>query len=186
MAKCFIFTGRNQMNTKATRNPIILIALAFIAAIAFGILSRPGVDAKEITLYLENMAPVAQAHAKWLEDYEALTGLYAVLSQNQKIEELNKLLDHMEEIQIGVDESTPPDILGNIKAKWISECHLILQAVFLLSQGIERNDIEWISEAYELLLEAETTRQQWKEELSNLLIKNDIEIEDTALGVYFD
>jgi hypothetical protein len=174
------------MNTKATRNSIILIALAFTAAIAFGILSRPVVDTKEITHYLENMAPVAQAHAKWLEDYEALTGLYAVLSQSQKIEELNKLLDRMEEIRISVDESTPPEILGNIKAKWSSECHLIIQAVFLLSQGIERNNIDWISEAYELLLEAENKRQQWKEELSNLLIENDIEIEDTALSVYFD
>lgn len=174
------------MNTKATRNSIILIALAFIAAIAFGILSRPGVDTKEITHYLENMAPVAQAHAKWLEDYEALTGLYAVLSQSQKIEELNKLLDQMEEIRISVDESTPPEILGNIKVKWSSECHLIIQAVFLLSQGIERNNIDWISQAYELLLEAENTRQQWKEKLSNLLIENDIEIEDTALSVYFD
>ena len=174
------------MNTKATRNSIILIALAFIAAIAFGILSRPGVDTQEITHYLENMAPVAQAHAKWLEDYEALTGLYAVLSQSQKIEELNKLLDRMEEIQTSVDESTPPDILRNIIAKWNSECHLILQAVFLLSQGIERNNIDWISEAYELLLEAENKRQQWKEELSNLLIENDIEIEDTTLSSYFD
>ncbi len=174
------------MNTKATRNSIILIALAFIAAIAFGILSRPGVDTKEITHYLENMAPVAQAHAKWLEDYEVLTGLYAVLSQSQKIEELNKLLDRMEEIQIGVDESTPPDILENIKVKWGRESVLILQAVFLLNQGIERNNIDWISQAYELLLEADTTRQQWKEELSNLLIKNGIEIEDTALSVYFD
>ena len=174
------------MNTKATRNSIILIALAFIAAIAFGILSKPGVDTQEITLYLESMAPVAQEHTKWLEDYEALTGLYAVLSQSQKIEELNKLLDRMEEIQIGVDESTPPDILENIKVKWGRESVSILQAVFLLSQGIERNNIDWISEAYELLLEAETTRQQWKEELSNLLIENDIEIEDTALSVYFD
>ncbi len=174
------------MNTKATRNSIILIALAFIAAIAFGILSRPGVDTQEITHYLENMAPVAQAHAKWLEDYEVLTGLYAVLSQSQKIEELNKLLDRMEEIRISVDESTPPEILGNIKAKWSSECHLIIQAVFLLSQGIERNNIDWISEAYELLLEAENKRQQWKEELSNLLIENDIEIEDTTLSSYFD
>ena len=172
------------MNTKATRNSIILIALVFIAAIAFGIVSRPGVDTQEMTDYLENMAPVAQAHAKWLEDYGALTGLYAVLSQSQKIEELNKLLDRMEEIQIGVDESTPPEILENIKAKWNSECRLILQAVLLLSYGID--NIDWISQAYELLVEAETTRQQWKEELSNLLIKNDIEIEDTALSVYFD
>jgi hypothetical protein len=174
------------MNTKATRNSIILIALAFIAAIAFGILSRPGVDTQEITHYLENMAPVAQAHAKWLEDYEALTGLYAVLSQSQKIEELNKLLDRMEEIQIGVDESTPPDILENIKVKWGRESVLILQAVFLLSQGIERNNIDWISQAYELLLEAENTRQQWKEELSSFLTNNDIKVEDTALSVYFD
>jgi hypothetical protein len=174
------------MNTKATRNSIILIALAFIAAIAFGILSRPGVDTQEITHYLENMAPVAQAHAKWLEDYEALTGLYAVLSQSQKIEELNKLLDRMEEIQIGVDESTPPDILENIKVKWGRESVLILQAVFLLSQGIERNNIDWISQAYELLLEAENTMQQWKEELSSFLTNNDIKVEDTALSVYFD
>ncbi len=172
------------MNTKATRNPIILVALVFIAAIAFGILSRPGVDTQEITHYLENMAPVAQSHTKWLEDYESLTGLYAVLSQSQKVEELNKLLGRMEEIQIGIDESTPPDILENIKAKWSSECRLILQAVFLLSYGID--NIDWISQAYELLLEAETTRQQWKKELSSFLTNNDIKVEDTAISVYFD
>lgn len=174
------------MNIKATRNSIILITLAFVAAIAFGILSRPRVDTQEIILYLEDMAPVAQAHAAWLEDYETLTGLYAVMSQNQKIEELNKLLDRMEEIQIDIDESTPPDILGNIKTKWNSECHSILQAVYQLILGIERNNIEWISEAYELLLEAENARQQWKEELSNLLNENDIEIESTIFNSYFN
>ncbi len=174
------------MNTKSPRNSIILITLVLIAAIAFGILSRPGVDAQEITHYLESMAPVAQTHAKWLEDYELLTGLYAILSKSQKIQELNKLLDRMEEIQISIDDSNPPDILGNIKAKWGSECHLILQAIFLLNQGIERNNIDWISEAYELLLEAENTRQQWKEELFEFLAKNDIKTEDAAFSVYFD
>lgn len=174
------------MNIKATRNSIVLIALAFVAAITFGILSIPRVDTKEITLYLESMAPLAQAHAQWLEDYEALTGLYAVLSHDQKIEELNKLLNRMEEIQIGIDDSTSPEILENIKAKWNSECRLILQAVFLLKQGIDRNNIDWISEAYELLMEAENKRQQWKEELSNLLDANDIGIEDTTHNSYFN
>ena len=75
------------MNKKAIRNSVILIASAFIAAIAFGILSIPRVDKQEITLYLENMAPVAQSHAQWLDDYEALTGMYAILSHNQKIED---------------------------------------------------------------------------------------------------
>lgn len=172
------------MNSKATRNSIILIAMAFIAAIAFGILSRPGIDTQEITHYLENMAPVDRAHDQWLEDYEVLTGLYTILSQSQKIEELNKLLERMEEIQNDVDKSTPPGILENIKAKWNSECHLILQAFFLLIQGVERNNIEWISEAYELQLEAKNTRLQWKEDLSSFLIKHDIETEDIALSVY--
>ena len=174
------------MNTKATRNSIILVALAFIAAIAFGILSRPGADTQEITEYLEEMAPFAQSHTEWLEDYEALTGMYGILSQSQKVEELNKLLGRMEEIQIGFDASTPPEILENIKVKWNNEAISIQQAIFLLSQGIERNNIDWISQAYELLLEAESTRQQWKDELSDILIKNNIETEDTALSVYFD
>jgi hypothetical protein len=174
------------MNIKATRKSIVLIALAFIAVITFGILSRPSVDTQEITHYLESMAPAVQAHDKWLEDYQLLTELYTVLSQNQKIEELNKLLDRMEGIQAGVDESTPPDILENTKAKWNNECHLTLQAVFLLIQGIKDNNIEWISEAYELLLEAEKTRQQWEEDLSSFLINNDIEIKDTIFSIYFD
>ena len=174
------------MNKKATRNSVILIASAFIAAIAFGILSIPRVDKQEITLYLESMASVAQSHAQWLEDYEALTGMYAVLSHNQKIEELDELLNNMEEIQINIDESTPPEILEYIKVKWSSECRLILQGVFLLKQGIDRNNVDWIIEAYEFLMEAESTRQQWKEELSNLLDENDIEIESTILNSYFN
>ncbi len=174
------------MNIKATRISIAIIALVFIVAIAFGILSRPRVDTQEITNYLENMAPVAQAHSSWLEDYGTLTELYAVMSQSQKIEGLNKLLDRMEEIQIDVDESTPPDILRNVITKWGSECRLILQAVYQLTLGIERTNIEWISEAYELLLEAENTRRQWKDELLNLLNENDINIEDTTLDSYFN
>jgi len=106
------------MNIKATRNSVILVALVFIVAIAFGIFSRPRVDTQEITNYLENTAPVAQAHSDWLEDYETLTELYAVMSQNQKVEALNRLLDRMEKIQIDVDESTPPDVLENIAKKW--------------------------------------------------------------------
>jgi len=174
------------MNIKATRNSVILIALVFIIAIAFGIFSRPQVDTQEITNYLENTAPVAQAHSDWLEDYNTLTELYIVMSQNQKIEALNRLLDRMEKIQIDVDESTPPDVLGNIVTKWGNECRLILQAVFQLSLGVERNNTEWISEAYELLMEAENTRQQWKDELSTLLNENDIKIEDTTLGSYLN
>ena len=174
------------MNIKATRNSVILVALVFIVAIAFGILSRPRVDTQKITNYLENMAPVAQAHSDWLEDYNTLTELYVVMSQSQKVEALNRLLDRMEEIQIDVGESTPPDVLENIVKKWGNECRLILQAVFQLSLGIERNNAEWISEAYELLLEAETTKQQWKDELSTLLNENDIKIEDTALDSYFN
>lgn len=174
------------MNAKATRNSIIIIALVFIVAIAFGILSRPKVDTQEITNYLEDMAPVAQAHSDWLEDYDTLTELYAVMSQSQKIEGLNKLLDRMEKILIDVAESTPPDILENVLTKWDSECHLILQAAYQLTLGIERNNIDWISEAYELLIKAENTRQQWKDELLNLLNENGINVEDTIFNSYFD
>jgi len=170
------------MNKKAIRNSVILIAFVFIVAIAFGILSRPRVDTEEITDYLENMAPVAQAHISWLEDYETLTEKYGVLSQSQKIGELNELLNRMQDIQINIDESTPPDILINIKTKWNGECHSILQAVYQLILGIERNNIEWISQAYELLSEADDARQQWKNELYDLLNKNGIKIEDTAFG----
>jgi predicted RND superfamily exporter protein len=174
------------MNTKATRNSIALIVLAFIVAIVFGILSKQSVDTQEIKYYLENTASVAQAHNKWLKEYGALTELYIVLDQNKKIEDLNKLLDQMEEIKNDVDESTPPNKLESLRIKWSDECHLILQAIFLLIEGIERNNIEWISEAYDLLIEAENTRRQWKEYLSNLLINNDIEISDNAYSIYFN
>ena len=174
------------MNAKTIRNSAILIALAFIAAIVLGILSRPKIDTHEITDYLENMAPVAQAHSVWLEDYVKLTELYAVMSQSQKIEALNKLLNRMEEIQINIEESTPPEILAHIITKWENECRLILQAIFLLAQGIDRNNIEWIGEAYELLQEAEHERVQWKDELLNLLDDNGIETEGTPLGSFFN
>lgn len=174
------------MNTKARRNSVILVVLVFIAAIAFGILSRPGVNTQEITEYLEELAPAAQSHVQWLKDYQALTGMYGVLSQSQKVDELNKLLDRIEEIQIGIDQSAPPEVLKNIKEKWSEEGILLQRTMFLLSQGISRNNIDWISQAYELLLEAETERQQWQEALSNLLADNNIETEDNALSVYFD
>ncbi len=174
------------MNTMARRNSVILITLVFIAAIGFGILSRPGINTQEITDYLENMAPVAEEHTKWLEDYALLTGLYNTMSQSQKIEELNGLLTRMEEIQTNIGKSIPSDILKHVISKWNDECRLILQALFLLIQGVDRNNIEWISQAYESLSEAEGKRQQWKQELSNFLKENDIEIEATLISVYFE
>ncbi|UCG55488.1 MAG: Bax inhibitor-1/YccA family protein, partial [Dehalococcoidia bacterium] len=104
------------------------------------------------------------------------------MSQNQKIEALNRLLDRMEEIQIDIEESSPPDILIHIITKWEDECRLNLQAIFLLVQGIDRSNLEWISEAYELLQEAENKRVKWKDELLNLLSDNGIETESAPLN----
>ncbi len=173
------------MNTRSTRNIIILIGLAFLIAVAFGILRQPKVDSQEITDYLESMAPVAQAHLQWIEDYERLTERYAVLGHSEKINELNKLLDRMEEIQIDVEESTPPSILSGVQNKWNRECRLTLQAVYQIILALDINKPEWIPEAYEFLLEADQLRKEWVEELSSLLDECDIEIADFPLGSYY-
>lgn len=173
------------MNTKSTRNAIILIGLAFLAVVAFGIFGKTKANAQQIIDYLDNMAPVAQAHAQWIEDYQILTELYAVLSNSEKMEELNKLLDRMEAIQIDIEQSKPPDILSGVKAKWNSECVKILQVVYQISLTLEIGKPEWITEAYEFLLEADRLRQEWKGGLSSLLDEYNIESTDFAYDSYF-
>ncbi|GAI24116.1 unnamed protein product, partial [marine sediment metagenome] len=152
---------------------------------AYGILGKLIVDNQEITDYLENMTPVAQAHLQWLEDYEKLTESYAVLSNSEKIDGLSKLLDMMEEIQICIEESTPPSILIGVKNKWSEECRLTLQAVYQISLALERNIPEWITEAYEFLLEADQLRKEWVDNLSSLLDEYNIEIIDFPLDSYY-
>jgi len=174
------------MKPKAIRNSVILIILIFIAVIAVGILSRPKIDIQQITDYLEHLTPAAQKHSTWLEDYDSLTELYAIMSRSQKIEALNKLLGRMEEIQINIEGSAPPEILVHVINKWEDECRLILQAVFLIVQGVDKNNAQWISEAYELLKEAENKRLQWKDELLNLLNDNGIETKNAAINSFFN
>ncbi len=173
------------MKPKAIRNSVILIVIIFIAVITAGILSRPKIDIEEITDYLEHLAPTAQEHSTWLEDYDSLTGLYALMSRIQKIEALNELLDRMDEIQINIEGSAPPEALAHVVNKWEDECRLILQAVFLIVQGIDKNNAQWISEAYELLQKAENKRLQWKDELLNLLNDNGIEAENAVINSFF-
>jgi hypothetical protein len=173
------------MNIRATRNIIIIVGLAFLIAVAFGIIGKLKVDNQEITDYLESMTPVAQAHIQWLEDYEKLTESYAVLSNSEKVEELNKLLDRMEEIQIDIQESTPPSILSGVKAKWNNECVKIVQAVYQMSLALEINRPEWIIEAYEFLLEADQLRKEWVEELSSLIDEYGIAVTDFPYGSYY-
>lgn len=173
------------MNTKATRIIIVLVGLAFLIAVAYGIIGKLSIDNQEITDYLESMTPVAQEHIQWLEDYENLTESYAVLSNSEKVEELNKLLDRMEEIQIDIEESNPPSILTGIKNKWNNECMKIIQAVYQMSLALERNIPEWITEAYEFLLKADQLRNEWLEELSSLLDKHSIQATDFPLGSYY-
>lgn len=174
------------MNVRSTRIIIIIVGLAFLTAIAFGIVGKPSVDNQEITDYLESMAPVAQAHLQWLDDYEKLTESYAVLSNSEKVEELNKLLDRMEEIQIDIEESNPPNILSGVKAKWNNECVKIVQAVYQMSLALERNIPEWITEAYELLLDADQLRNEWVDELSALLDKYNIGDSGFPLSGYYE
>jgi len=136
--------------------------------------------------YLENMAPVAQAHIQWIDDYKELTDSYSSLSYSAKINELNKLLNRMEEIQISVEESAPPDILSGVKTKWNNECRLTLQAVYQIILALDKNMPQWIPEAYEILLEADELRQKWTEELSGLLGKHDIELTDPVYNSYYE
>jgi hypothetical protein len=173
------------MNIKATRIIIILVGLVFLVAVAFGIISGLSVDNQAIKDYLEGMAPVAQAHLQWLDDYEALTENYAVLSTSEKVDELNKLLDRIEEIQIDVEASTPPSALAGVQNKWNQECVQIVQAIFLLSMGVERNMPGWITEAYEYLMEADQLRKEWVDELSGLLDKYNIGVSDFPLSGYY-
>ncbi len=173
------------MNTRSTRIIIIIIGLVFLIAVAYGILGKLRVDNQEITDYLTSMTPVAQAHLQWLEDYEKLTESYDVLSNSEKIDGLNKLLDRMGEIQIDIEESNPPGILSGIKTKWNQECRLTIQAVYQISLALERNIPEWITEAYEFLLEADQLRKEWVENLSSLLDEYNIEVTDFPLSSYY-
>lgn len=173
------------MNIKATRIIIILVGLAFLIAVAFGTIGRLKVGNQEITDYLELMTPVAQAHLQWLEDYETLTESYSVLNNSEKIEELNKLLDRMEEIQIDIEGANPPSILAGVNNKWNRECVKIVQAIYQISLGLEKNIPEWITEAYEYLMEADQLRGEWVDELSGLLDKYNIEVSDFPLSGYY-
>jgi len=173
------------MNTRYVRNSIIIIGLLFIAAVVFAVFWNPQGDSQDIIDYLESTITTAQAHNQWIEDYKTLTGLYGELSQAEKVTQLNKLLERMEVIQADVEQSTPPGVLDRVKHRWNSECNLVLQTVYQIILGFENNRPEWISKAYEFLLEADVLRRQWTDELDSLLAKHAIAAPDFVYKSYF-
>ena len=173
------------MNTRYTRNSIIIIVLLFFAVVVFAIVRQPQNDGQGIIDYLESTVVTAQAHSQWIDDYKTLTGRYGELSQTEKVAQLNQLLDRMEVIQADVDQSAPPGVLERVKSKWNNECELVLQAVYYIILGLENNKPEWSAEAYEFLLEADELRQEWTDELAELMEKNAIAAPDFVYKTYF-
>ena len=173
------------MNAKYIRNIIIIIGIIFIAAVAFGLLQQMKVSKEGVADYLEEMAPVAQAHIKWRQDYNELTELYDTLSLNQKLEQLNLLLNRMEAIRLNVDASAPPGALSYIQSKWNDECFQTTQGIYNITLGLTLNNANYITQGYELLVEADTAHQQWQDELSKILDDNDIELTETVYNSYF-
>ncbi|MFC1846819.1 hypothetical protein ACFLYS_02020 [Chloroflexota bacterium] len=173
------------MNTRYVRNSIIIIGLLFIAAVVFAVFWNPYGDSQDIIDYLESTVVTAQAHTQWIEDYKTLTESYGELSQAEKVARLNEQLDRMEVIQASVEQSAAPGVLDRVKNKWNSECNLVLQAVYQIILGFENNRPEWISEAYEFLLEADELRHQWVDELDSLLAKHAIAAPNFVYKSYF-
>jgi len=173
------------VNTNSIRNIIIIIGIIFIATVVFGLVKQAGVDKEEVADYLGGMAPVAQAHIEWKQDYNALTELYDVLSLDQKLEQLNRLLDRMEAIRLNVDASNPPGALSYMQSRWNDECLNTTQGIYDITLGLTMNDTEYITQGYELLMEADTARQQWQNELSKILDDNDMALSDSIYNSYF-
>ena len=173
------------MNTRYTRNSIIIIVLLFFAVVIFAIVRQPQSDGQDIVDYLESTVVTAQAHSQWIDDYKTLTGRYGELSQTEKVAQLNKLLERMEVIQADVEQSAPPGVLERVKSKWNNECKLVSQAVYQIILGFENNKPEWYTEAYEFLLEADALRRQWTDELAELMEKNAIAAPDFVYRSYF-
>ena len=173
------------MNTRSTRIIIIIIGLAFLIAVAFGIIWKPIGEKQAITDYLASMTPVAQAHIDWIEDNERTMDSYSNLSHSERVEVLNKLLGRIEEIQIDIQESNPPDKLSDIKKKWNKECWQFSNAIYTIIIAMNNGKPEQIPEASKILIaEANRLRQEWTEELSALLDEYDIEIADFPLDDY--
>jgi hypothetical protein len=173
------------MDPRHIRNIIIVIGVIFIAAVVFGLAHRSSVDEGSITDYLEEMAPTAQAHIEWRQDYNTLTELYDVLSLNQKLEQLNQLAFAMEDIRLSVEGSNPPTALSYMRARWHAECQKTVQGIYYIRLGLSDNNIQWITKGYESLAEADEARQQWQEELSKVLDENGITLADPVYNSYF-
>ena len=173
------------MNTRYTRNSIITICILFIAVVLFAIFRQPQSNNQDIIDYLESTLVTAQAHSQWIDDYTKLTGIYGELIQTEKVAKLNGLLGQMEEIQVDVEQSAPPAVMERIKSRWNNECELVLQAVYYIILGFENNKPEWSAEAYEFLLDADKLRQEWTDELAELMEKNAIAAPDFVYKTYF-
>ncbi len=173
------------MNTRYRRNSIIIIGVLFILAIVFALLWHPQDNRDDILQYLESTVATAESHSQWIDDYNELTGRYGELSQSEKVTELNGLLERMEVIQVEVEQSAQPGVLDRVKGKWDNECNKVLQAVYQVILGFENNKPEWITEAYEYLLEADELRQEWTDELAELMEENAIAAPDFVYKTYF-
>jgi|GEM_PF-3072081 len=173
------------METKAVRNIIIIIGIIFIAAVVFGLMQQAEVDKERVIDYLGKMTAVAQAHTEWRQDYDELTEVYDTLSLEDKIEQLNLLLNRMEAIRLNVDASAPPGALSYMQSKLNDECFQTTQGIYNITLGLTLNNANYITQGYEQLSEADTTRQQWQDELLKVLDENDLALSDDVYAGYF-
>ena len=173
------------MNTKYIRNIMIAIGAFFVIAVIFGLMRQPGFNEEEVNAYLEDMSPVAQAHLEWKKDYNALTEIYDVLSPNQKLEQLDSLMERIEQIRLDIEDSQQPEALDYIKAKWEEECRSTVQGIYDIRLGLQTNNVEWITDGYELLTQANEAGQQWQNELLKVLNDNGLTLADAVYSSYF-
>jgi len=173
------------MTTRYRRNSIIIIGVLFILIVVSALLLQPQGDRDDIFHYLESTVVTAKAHIQWIDDYNDLTGRYGELSQAEKVAELNELLERMEVIQADVEQSVQPGVLDRVKNNWNNECNKVLQAVYQIILGFENNRPDWITEAYEFLLEADELRQEWTDELAELMEENALAAPDLVYKTYF-
>ena len=173
------------MNTKSVRNIIIIIGIIFIAAVVFGLLRQMEVDKEGVADYLGKMAVVAQAHTEWRQDYDELTEVYDTLGLEEKIKQLNLLLNRMEAIRLNVDASAPPGALSYMQSRWNDECFQTTQGIYDITLGLTLNNTNYITQGYESLVEADATRQQWQDELLKVLDENDLALSDPVYASYF-
>ena len=136
-----------------------------------------GTERQEVVDYLESMMPVIEAQADWKDDQNTLAEARN-LNREELMDEFTDLLYRMDKIYMDVETSVPPPEMREFKRKWSRECQLTLQATNLMIQSLDTGKWDLMTQAMELIFDANVINEEYYIELMDILDRYNIDAED--------